>query len=81
MESNDVILKTAAETGVGEEFLSNDNNNNKPHSNNNIIGDDYNEIKALKQSIHSSTTRLTESPNNPNSQQDLLGFYFVFNFF
>ena len=77
MESNDIILKSAAQTGVGEEFLNNDNNNNKPHSNNNIIVDDYNEIKSLKQSIHSSTNRLAESPNNQNNQQDLLGYKYI----
>jgi len=67
MESNDVVLNTAVQPVIEEEFLNNDNNNNKPH----LIVDDYHEIKALKQPIHSSTSRLADSPSNLNNHNDL----------
>lgn len=75
MDSNDVIVTKATHTTVvGDEFLSNDNNNNnKPNINNNMDG--YNEIKSLKQSL-STNARLADSPPS-NQTTDLLGILFI----
>jgi hypothetical protein len=75
MDSNDVIITKATHTTVvGDEFLSNDNNNNnKPNINNNMDG--YNEIKSLKQSL-STNARLADSPPS-NQTTDLLGILFI----
>ena len=76
MDSNDVIITKATHTTVvGDEFLSNDNNNNnKPNINNNMDG--YNEIKSLKQSL-STNARLADSPPS-NQTADLLGILFFY---
>ena len=76
MDSNDVIITKATHTNVvGDEFLSNDNNNNnKPNINNNMDG--YNEIKSLKQSL-STNARLADSPPS-NQTTDLLCILFIY---